>query len=1267
MKQRYGARVFTCLLGWLLCCLLFVAPSSWAQQAQGTISVVVVDPTGGVVTGADLKLVDQATNDVRTAVTQDAGNYTFVNLSFGTYKLTVTKGGFETQGYNIVVQTNRNTDVHVTLKVGSTTQVVEVEGGAAPLIETTSSATNMTIDTKQIEDLPLNGRNIATFSRLSAGYNGTWNGLPSMAQGNTIDGIVGSTSRWRYQTTESAISTGVTPRLENIAEMTVSTDQIDLNQGWGNSNMQITYVTRRGSNAFHGRLFEDHRNSALNATDWGATKKTKYHLNEFGGSLGGPIFKDKLFFFGSFSMSKQPGGRLVRRDYLTDAAQQGIFTFGGGYTANLFNIVGAYNSANEASLPAARLQQVGNWLNQINSWRGTAGSQYSTNPTDPNMRTWEWLATNPITYYYPTFRIDYNLSQNWRANFAYNQTKYMNVGANADHWPGDGRGADNKSNGKATSLGLEWTVSPTLINQFKFGYLYTASWFGINGETGFWDNPQIAYNYGSNDALTDFYEKPNSRMQPVFSLSDNITWAKGAHTFRFGFSAVRDQNKYWDPPEGFNIITLGLDANDPAQLALTRAAIQAAAGAGAPALTTTEWTRARQLYATLTGRISGITGRHAYDPKTSQYATGVGSSTLNELMMYWGLSFQDSYKMKQNLTVNYGLRWDFISANKDLTGKYHSLSPQDLFGPTAVGDLFNPGSSSLSGTNDPIWSTRETPYKAWRVTPQPTLGVAWTPRSSGNFIEKVLGGEQTVVRAGYSLRRFTEPQQFVWDIGSSYGIGFYQSFWANPTTSPGAAGTFAPGSLNLASALPTLAVSPATFDRDLHMNELTWGGSFAAGAIKDNIRQPYTQSWNLGIQRELGPSRAIEIRYNGNRTLRQWLAQNINEVNVFENGFLQEFQHAQANLQLNGGASFAKPSSGGYALPIMTAAGVSFTDPNFISNLQNGAVGSFASSLASDRTYFCNLVGSTAFSPCGGGFAGHGYPVNFWQANPYANGSWMAASYMNDNGYSNYNALQLEFRQRQWHGTTVTANYTWSKTLGVTPDTEWTGSVGLASAFTVRDTRSSYMPSSTDRNHIIHVNATYDLPFGKGKQFLNQGGIVDKVLGGWTTSTIITFQTGTPFRVFGSYNTFNDINDGGVVLNGITADDFKKHTGRYTASDGTPYFLDPTWVKQIIDNGNIVSNTTPGTYSKLFLHGPNQTFVDLGISKSASITERVKFKFQTELINAFNHPVFANDVWWYWGGTYLDSGSFGKASQLNNAGSALSVSRRIELRANIEF
>lgn len=1282
--QRRGALLLVSL-GVLLSFCLCSGSIAWAQQTQGTISVTVMDTSGAVLPGAQLVLVDLATNSTRTATAQDAGNYTFVNLNSGQYKLTVSMAGFATQAYDVLVLTARTTDVKAEMKVGSTQTAVQVEGGVAPLVEATTNAINTTIDTKQIEDLPLGTRNIAQLAQLAAGYNGTWNGLPSAALGSTVDGVVGNTTRWRYQSANQGATTAITPRLENIGEMVVSSDQIDMNQGFGTASMQITYVTRRGTNQFHGRVYEDFRSSALNAYNWGSKQRAKYHQNELGASVGGPIFKDKLFFFASFSALDVPGGSLNTRDYFANSAKTGVFTYGNGNTANIFNIITAYNAANPGTnLPTAVNTVVASRLAQVDQYRGTAGQQYSINPADPNLRTWQWVENNPQRTYYPTFRLDYDLSEKWTFNLSYNQTKFNAPHFYASHWAGDGRGAGQGSNNKSVALGIRTTITPTLMNQFKGGYLYTNQWFGTGGSQDFNTHPEIWYGYGNYD---DYYELPNSRLQPIFSISDSVTWVKGQHTFNFGFNAFREVNKYWDPPEGYTQFDLALAEGDPALQAITKSAIQAAAGAGAPVPTDDELGQAQQLYATLAGRVSHMYGRHAYVPKTGTYAvgdtpsgTGVAYSTLNELLKSWGLFFQDSYKLKPNLTVNYGLRWDFISPDKDMTGKYHSMTPQDVFGPTGVGQLFQPGGSSLSGTNDPVFTARQTPYGSWNVTPQPAIGIAWQPNSETSFLGKLLGVNKTVVRAGFALRRFQEPQQFVWDMGSAYGIAFYQNFDMYPGTS-GTDGTYTPGSINLSNWLPQscsgsngpvcLVKSPAQYDKIIHMNESTFIGGAAAG-IKSDIRQPYTESWNFGIQRELGATRALEIRYSGNRTIHQWIAPNINEVNIYENGFLKEFNNAYANYKLNHAAgveSFANRGlPGEVSLPIMTAAGINQNSSTFINELKNGQVGTFAQTLANTQDYFCPLVGSS-FGPCGSSYgAGAGYPVNFWMANPYAIGSWLGggiaggtsafmgsgAQYMTDQGYSNYHALQVDFRQQQWHGLVMDANYTFSKTLGVATVGDWTGAY---TQVTIRDIKSSYGPAGTDRNHVIHVNTTYDLPFGKGKQFLNQSSLLDKVIGGWTVSNIITFQSGNPFRVSGTNYTVNGQRDAGVVLNGISASDFTAHMGHYVTASGTPYFLDPAWVAQIKANGNIVNSNTPGQWgTTLWLHGPTQTYADIGISKGTSITERWKFKFQAEMLNAFNHAIFSQST------TSLTSSSFGRAATTTGYNP-----RRIELRANVEF
>ena len=334
------------------------APGAWGQIAShGTITVTVVDQSGAVVPKADLSLEDLSSNNVRTGVTDATGVYSFVSLTIGTYKLTVNKAGLQGQVFEAVaVQATRTTDIHVSMTVGAQTAVVEVVE-QTPVVERTSNAITGEIDLGQVEDLPVVGRDVSQLSRIvpgavSNGGETTWNGMPLAATGNNIDGVIATTSRMKFAGASQPL---VEARIEDIQEMTVQTDQLNSNTGFGQSNFQVNFVTRRGSNALHGRLFEDHRNSALNANSWvndaSGAQKPKFHLNDFGGSIGGAAMKDKLFFFGSFAMSKQPGSYISGgTTFPTQAAQAGNFTWtdaNGSHTINLLTDV-----AGPAGLPS---------------------------------------------------------------------------------------------------------------------------------------------------------------------------------------------------------------------------------------------------------------------------------------------------------------------------------------------------------------------------------------------------------------------------------------------------------------------------------------------------------------------------------------------------------------------------------------------------------------------------------------------------------------------------------------------------------------------------------------------------------------------------------------------------------------------------------------------------------------------------------------------------------------------------------------------------
>jgi hypothetical protein len=1257
-------------------CLWMAGPAvfpAMAQSTNGSVSVTVTDPTGAAVPEAVLDLVNLDTNDSRKAVTSASGTHVFPDLSFGHYKLMIAKSGFASKAYeSIQVQTARVTDILATLTLGGTTETVTVAGGEAPVVDATSSQIADTIDTKQVVNLPVNGRNIMSFAFLVPGWantgvassQGTWNNMPGGAVvGADFDGTPGISNRFRSGGFNYG-TTAVQPRIEDVAEMSISTGQLDLS-GTGTSAMRIAIVTRHGTNQYHGRVYEDFRNTVLNANSWSNNARGQQRnilkLNDFGVSAGGPIIKNKLFFFGTYAESIQPGSSSSTANVLSPSAQQGIFSYkdasGNIQSVNMMQIAGA------AGFPSTVNPVMGGQLQKIN---GVLSQGTLTPTSDPNINVLNFQWSNRTTIYYPTIRADYVPSQSVRINASYAQTKTNSYHANGPQFPGGIDPVDyvsNAGNNRIAGFGVDWTVRPTMINQFHAGYMYQLSQFDV--ENLGLDLPntfETQWGYGQTSLLGGAYpRRPISSFYPLLSWNDNLSWQRGNHSFSFGAVWYREQDHYWNGPGGEPNFSFGITAQDP---------LGAVFGSALSSLSSTNLGNAQNLYAELTGRVSSasIAVGHPLDPATKQYKQ-FGAYNLDEVQASTGFWAQDSWRLRPNLTLNYGLRWDFVGDDHDVNGGYSTLPTLgDIWGPTPVGKLFSPG--TLGGVSSPSFVAQVHAYKPSYFNPSPAIAIAWNPQAEGGILGKLVGGKgNTVIRAGYSLRHYTEGAQNFWAFASNSGQFFFQS--GNLTSNPTAAlGNFAPGTVTPGINPPAFFVSPATYSTNVPAANL-FPGTFYG--MNPNLKQPYLEQWNLGIQRALGRSSALEVRYVGNLGLHQWLADNLNEVNIFENGFLPEFQHAQANLtinQANGkGASFANNGLAGQSpLPIFAAAFGSatsnYTNGTFITNLQTGAAGALANSIASNTTFFCNMVGTTAFPACAtkGSFAATGeYPINFWQINPFASGR--GVNYLDSAGMSNYHGLQVEFRQRPTHGAQFTVNYTWSHSLGISAQNGIQGQ-GNNIYYTLRNYRLNYGPGLFDIRHVVHASGTYDLPFGKGRRFLNQGGVVNGVFGGWTLGTILVLQSGNPSQIGNvtnpasdGYNTVNN-NEAGVYFNGITAKQLQSAVGVYHT--GNPWVLTVN-PNLIAPSGIAASSLTPANIPGVwgyrpYIYGPHWFNDDLSVNKTVPIREGIRAVVQAEFLNVTNHPTFNL------GTLSVRSPGFGQQT-----GTGPSAARRIELRANIEF
>lgn len=1257
-----------------LAVLLFLIAGALRAQSgnQGTIVVTIQDPQGAVIPGANLQLVEGRSGSIRNAISDNKGLYTFVNLGIGSYKLSISHEGYQSKVYdNVLVQSSTVTSITVSLPVGAVSETVNVAAETTPVLQTSSTEIGTVINTTEIENLPISGRSVSGLTQLTAGYNGTWNGLPEGTQGTNIDGAIANNGRTKYQGT---ISTMVSPRIESFEQVSVVSDGLNLGNGFGTATTQLNYVTRRGSNQFHGRAYYDFRNSGLNANSWAndaalnsaglssPVRKPKLIQHDFGVSVGGPILHDKLFFFGTYAEFKQPGTVVASNYIFSNPAVQGNFTYTGTdkavHTVNVFQLAQSYNPSYAGTINPAVNTLVQNAISAV-------GGQGLTSLTDPTILQASFNEPGSQTQYYPVGRIDYNATDKLRMYLSFIMSQSNPVGSYPPPFPGSAYASQNGNNFSRSfnlNYGLDYIVSQRLINQFKFGFLYNVQKFAASVAPNWLNNPVVYFNMtgdGANKMSGQNYTLPTGYEYPVFSLSDGLTYQKGSHNFNFGFEGYREQDHYYNAPQGFPAISFGIASGDPVVNAFSISGSNPAL----PAASSTNQSEAEQLYAVLTGRISGVNGNNGYDQATNSY--GPHSFNLDEVALATGVWFQDSWKLLPTLTLNYGLRWDFTVDPHDVKAAYHNALLPSIYGPTPVGGLFQPG--NLGGNANPAFSLNPRPFHGFYKTPQPQVALNWNPKpAGGGFLSKLLGNGDTSIRASFGLRNFTEPYQFYWDAASAQALLYNQSFTLTANTS-GATGTFIPGSLSYGQSLPAYAVSPTSFPQTAPLANYTFiGGGKPVEGINPNIREPYTESWTLGIQRALSRATVLEVRYNGNRSVHDWTALNYNEVNIFENGFLTDFKNAQKNLASNAGKSFS--DTGLIKTPIIDAAFANsagnYTSTQFINYLNNGQAGTFALQLAGNGqntpAYFCALVGST-FAPCLNNAkftgAGAGYPINFFQANPYAPGS--NTNYMTDAGYSNYNALQVDLREANWHGLQGDFNYTLSKTLGFgTNNNDY-----LATAdnfYTLRNLGKSYVPQSFDIRDVLHGYGTYDLPFGKGHAFLNNSTLLNELAGGFTLGTVVTYQTGSPFLLTGGYATFNQY-DGGVTLTGTTASDLQNAVGiHHVAGHTTSLALDPKYFSGGASGGTsnralVAPNTTPGTIGNIvFLHGPHVFTQNMALSKLIPIKERYALSLQGEFINVWNHPT------WGTPSGSLQSTSFGTSSISTGA-------RQIELRANITF
>lgn len=1295
-----SALVPCCILGFLNA----GSPLSAQNLSTGALNVTVHDPAGAVINGAQLILTDQSTNDVHKAVTSGAGTAVIPYLNPARYTLSVERSGFSNKLYpEVVVQTNQVTDLIVTMQVGAATQTVTVSGNTTPLLQTTDNALSTTVDIKEVQDLPLNGRDAFAFAFLVPGSVGNnFENLPGGAVDVGANGFSTMTNRFKSGGFDADGSV-TTNNIEDVQEMTVQTSQLGASHG-GTSTMDIGFLTKRGTNDFHGELFEDYRSDAMNANTWyndaAGLPRGKLIINDFGGTLGGPLLKNKLFFFAGLSNWRQPLTSTQSSVVGTPLLYSGVYSYipNGSSTVQTDNVLQAGASAGCSTCTATVNSIVAADIANIQSTFKSSGATLTPLNLNENNLNFEYKGS--VVNKYPTLRFDYNITPNFRWTGLVTETNGYN-----EHNPGvynapppfpgptfAYEAADSVGRNYQSVTGFDWNIRPTLVNAFRVGYLYNDFIYnsqGLNAPTAAMvEQGQLTWGMNLQSGIENFNALRGGSYYPVLSLKDDSTWQFGKHTLEFGVDASTERDHYYNNQFVPYINTYSIAAGDPVSTSLDNS-LPASAPASAPG-------DVQGLYATLNGRLTGYFLGQFVNSGTKQFEPGI-SFNLHERLDQAAVYAQDSWRATPSLTLNYGLRWDFTGASEDETGFYTHPSVADLWGPTPVGALFQPG--NLGGVQSPVESPASEAYAPTYVHPEPNVGLAWNPHGTGNsWLDHFTGNGKTVFRISYSLTNYTEGAQNFWNFGSNNGANFNTTFQTQavaPSSTPPGPGFFNAGSQLLGQPLPTLiSTSPIPYQPTI--TEASQGFTGTPYLTFDpHIKQPWVESWTVGMQRQLGQNNVLEVRYVGNVSRDQWLGVNYNEVNIFENGFLTSFKAAQANLAASGGATF----QGSNPTPLFdqafaaTGASSNYTNGQFITWLQQGQAGAFANALAGNPGYLCSMINAASFSPCAAaGASGSGsYPINVFQANPYAAGTGIYE--MVNDGNSNYNAAEVDFRQHPWHGMQFDANYTFSHSLnnnvqgdiapgfyggggnaqplGPTGNTSAPSNSSTASQssngyaatpssyYTLRNKHLNYFPSSFDVRHVLHVSGIYDFPFGHSQPFFNHNSVANAVIGGWSIGTILTYESGTPYLFEGGTETFNQY-DGGVTLNGINYSTLKHAIGIYRSTSGNPWVnLLPSKYYSASGQANtqyISPNFTPGTIgSLLWLHLPKWINTDMALTKVIPIHEQMNFQLQGEFLNAFNHPAW----------TGMDTGvqdyTFGTTNQTTNN------PRNIEVRGTFRF
>ncbi len=929
-------------------CLALSAALGLAQVSTSRLEGSVQDESGAVIPGAKVTAVSDRTQARSETVTGPEGLYIFPSLQPGLYTVSVEAKGFrKAVASNVELNVSAATTQRFKLEVGQVTESVVVEAEAVR-VNTSDSQLGRSVTLKDIDTLPQLGRSPIILAVFQPGVaidpsDTTFSRVNGTRQGSnnaTLDGI--------------DVNDAVVPRLglamnanntDSVGEFRMVTNGGKAEYG-RNAGGQVELITRSGTNQFHGNLFDYLRNTELNANNFfnnsSGVARPKYIQNLFGGSVGGPVIKNKTFFFFNYQGSRISQEVVRNRTVPTVEMKQGIFRWRapGSSTISTFDI-GKNDPRGKGMDPeVAKIWKIYPDPNNFDVGDGLNYAGYRFN--NPN-GSWNNQYTG---------KADHNLRDNHHLFFRYSWFKTYSIdGLNSADatFPGMPQGAQGGIRA-GFSAGSDWVLSPSVVNEFRAGTQSASVDFWRPGRL---QGPTVITNYFTDPYNSAFAQGRNS---PVYEFTDNLTKMKGKHTIKMGANfRFTSQWGYNDAGIYPNVTTTTGNGNSvPTTIGPS----------GSSVISTSNRTTFEGLYNDYLGRMNQVTQTFYSDLTNWQKA---GTTRLRNFnVKEQGYFIQDDYKLRRNLTLNVGLRWEFSGIPTETNGYQGTIDKVAQMSPvTWLGDL--------KVTKSGAWYNND-----WNNF-APRIGFAWDVKGDG----------KTAVRGGYGIYYDRLIGATISTVDGATP-GFSQGVPVYPNQTAGS-------DVRVADGIP-LPAQPAA-----PVLQLAATRSTGLTVFNPNLRTPYVQQFNLNLQREIARNTVLELGYVGSRGVKLFMNQDLNQQRVFGD-FLNAFKELQA-YQLNSSA----PISPGNTLVRIFGTPANAISTLGASNFTNGAVGSAATTL--DRTYY------TRYAAAG---VSDYYLRNYPQYSTVYQGG--------NHGRSYYNSMQVSVR-RNMAALQVFANYTFSRSI----------------------------------------------------------------------------------------------------------------------------------------------------------------------------------------------------------------------------------------------